>query len=139
MAGKNRPFTTHELEAFLDEALAPEEMARVEMALRSQPKLARTLAEISGRRDAGVHSLGEIWRRNRASCPTRDQLGSFILGAMDNDEAEYIDFHIQTIGCRYCQANLQDLKRRQEESVETSTQRRSKYFQSSAGYLRPDR
>jgi hypothetical protein len=136
---KARPFTTLELEAFLDEALSPEEMARVEMALRSQPKMARALAEISARRDAGVHTLGEIWRRNRASCPSRDQLGSYILGAMDGEQTDYINFHIETVGCRYCQANLQDLKRRQEESAESSAQRRSKYFQSSAGYLRGDR
>ena len=136
---KSRTLTDHELEAFLDEALAPEEMARVEMALRSQPKLARTLAEIGARRDAGVHTLGEIWRRNRASCPSRDHLGSYVLGALDGDQAEYITFHIETIGCRYCQANLQDLKRKQEEAPESSAQRRSKYFQSSAGYLRRDR
>src|SRR5688572_24975053 len=110
---KSRAFTNLELEAFLDEALAPEEMARVELALRAQPKLARALAEISARRDAGVHTLGEIWRRNRASCPSRDQLGSYLLGAMDGDQADYITFHIESVGCRYCQANLQDLKRRQ--------------------------
>lgn len=133
---KPRTLTDHELEAFLDEALSADEMARIEVALRDQPKLARNLAEICARRDAGVHTLGEIWRRHRLSCPTRDQLGSYLLGALTDDLAEYIRFHLQTIGCRYCQANLQDLQQRQQEGAESSARRRSKYFQSSAGYLR---
>lgn len=136
---KARPFTQHELEAFLDEALSPEEMAQVEMALRNQPKLARALATISARRDAGVHTLGEIWRRHRVSCPTREHLGSYLLGALSAEEVDYVAFHIETIGCRYCQANLQDLRRQQEEAAESSARRRSKYFQSSAGYLRGER
>jgi len=133
---KSRTFTQHELEAFLDEALAPEEMARVEMALRSQPKLARALVEISARRDDGVHTLGEIWRRHRVSCPTREQLGSYLLGVTDTHQSEYVTFHLETIGCRYCQANLQDLRRQHDETAEFSARRRTKYFQSSAGYLR---
>lgn len=136
---KGRQFTEHELEAFLDEALSPEEMARLEMALRSQPKLARALAEVRSRRDAGVHSLGEIWRRHRLSCPKRENLGSFLLGALDREHADYIHFHLETVGCRYCQANLQDLQRQQQETADNSARRRSKYFQSSAGYLRGDR
>lgn len=136
---KGRPFTEHELEAFLDEALSPEEMARLEMALRSQPKLARALAEVRSRRDAGVHSLGEIWRRNRLSCPTRETLGSFLLGALDREHSDYIRFHLETVGCRCCQANLQDLQRQQQETAANSARRRSRYFQSSAGYLRGDR
>lgn len=133
---KPRVFTQHELEAFLDEALAPEEMARLEMALRSQPKLARALADISARRDRGVHTLGGIWRGHRVSCPSREHLGSFLLGVLESEQADYVAFHVQTIGCRFCQANLQDLKRQQEEAAETSVRRRSKYFHSSAGYLR---
>jgi hypothetical protein len=131
-----RQFTEHELEAFLDEALSPEEMARLEMALRGQPKLAKALAEVRSRRDAGVHSLGEIWRRNRVSCPTRENLGSYLLGTLDGEPAEYVRFHLETIGCRYCQANLLDLQRQQQETAGYSARRRTKYFQSSAGYLR---
>jgi hypothetical protein len=138
MAGVRTP-TQHELEAFLDEALSPEEMARIEMALRSQPMLARSLADISARRDAGIHTLGEIWRRNRISCPTREHLGSYLLGALVGSQADYVAFHVETVGCRVCQANLQDLRRQQEEAVDTSARRRTRYFQSSAGYLRGDR
>ena len=129
-------FHQADLEAYLDEALPPEEMARMEQALRNDAGLMRRLAAVHGRRNAGVHSLGEIWRRGRLSCPTREQLGSFLLKAIEPEASDYIAFHLETVGCRYCQANLADLKRRQAEAHETVQVRRRKYFQSSAGYLR---
>ncbi|MEX2176998.1 MAG: hypothetical protein WD872_21730 [Pirellulaceae bacterium] len=131
--------TQSDLQAYLDEALPPEEMAAVEAQLRSQPDLLRQLAAINGRRDAGVHSVGEIWRRGRLSCPSRQHLGSHLLGALDEQHAAYIDFHLTIIGCRYCQANLDDLRRQQEETAETVETRRTKYFQSTAGHLRSKR
>jgi hypothetical protein len=130
-------FTTAELLAYLDESLPVERMAAVEEALRRDPALLRTLETINGRRDAGVHSLGEIWRRNRLTCPTRQQLGSYLLDVLPADQANYIRFHLETIGCRYCQANLTDLK--SQHSPPAAAQRRKKYFQSSAGYLKSRR
>ncbi len=38
-----RPITTADLTAYLDEALPPTEMARIEAALRERPELARQL------------------------------------------------------------------------------------------------
>jgi hypothetical protein len=127
--------TQSDLQSYLDEALAPDEMAAIEAQLRAKPDLLKQLAAINSRRDAGVHSVGEIWRRQRLSCPSRAQLGSYLLGALDAGEAQYIGFHLQTIGCRFCQANLEDLRRQQEETAETTKSRRSKYFQSTAGHL----
>ena len=49
-------------------------MAAIEEALRGSDDLQKRLTAINGRRDAGVHSLGEIWRRHRLSCPSREQL-----------------------------------------------------------------
>jgi hypothetical protein len=124
------------LEAYLEEALPPEDMARVENAARGQAELLRRLAAINSRRDAGSHSLGEIWRRHRLSCPTRAELGSHLLGVLSPGEAEYVQFHLTIVGCRYCQANWQDLANQQAEGAETTASRRRKYFQSSAGYLK---
>jgi hypothetical protein len=128
-------FTNAELEAYLDEAMQPSEMAEVEAALRDSPQLMERLAAINARRDAGVHSLGEIWRRHRLSCPTREQMGSYLLGVLDDDQADYIQFHLEVGGCRICLANMEDLRRRQAESEQVTGQRRRKYFDSSAGYL----
>ena len=129
-------FSDIQLEAYLDEALPSDEMARIEAAARSGGELARRLAAIHARRDGGSHSLGDIWRRHRLTCPTRNELGSFLLGVLPKDQAAYIAFHLADAGCRYCQANHDDLKRQQAEAAEAKHHRRRKYFESSAGYLR---
>jgi hypothetical protein len=130
------PFLPSDLESYLDEALPPEDMARIEKAIRADDGLARQLSSIHSRRSAGVHSLGEIWRARRISCPTREQLGSYLLGALEEGYALYIAFHIEVVGCRYCQANLEDLRSQQADAESIVQIRRRKYFQSSAGYLK---
>ena len=131
-----QPFSESDLEAFLDEALAADAMARIEKALRGDPALVRRLSAISGRRDAGIHSVGAIWRRHRLSCPTREQLGNYLLGILSQEVSDYVRFHLETVGCRHCQANQTDLERQQAEARQAVQSRRRKYFQSSAGYLR---
>lgn len=128
-------FSQCDLEAYLDEALPAEQMARIEQAARCDGDLLRQLSRIHARRDCGGHSLGEIWRTHRLSCPSRERLGSYLLSALDDDEAAYIRFHLETIGCRYCQANLGDLQAQQREQPAAAEGRRKKYFQSSAGRL----
>ena len=88
-----RKFTESDLEAYLDEALEPNKMAEFEKTLRKQPELLQQLALINSRRDAGLHSVGEIWRRHRVSCPTREQLGSYLLEALNDELRDYIEFH----------------------------------------------
>jgi hypothetical protein len=130
-------FSNSELEAFLDEALPTERMTAIEDALRANDELQKRLTAINGRRDAGVHSLGEIWRRHRLSCPSREQLGSYLLGVLSRDAVGYIKFHLETIECRYCTASLNDLKSQQSTAEpEATNRRRQKYFQSSVGHLR---
>lgn len=131
-----KSFTPADLEAYLDEALPAEAMARIEGALRDDRQLAAQLVAINARRDAGVHSLGEIWRRHRLSCPSREQLGSYLLRVLNADEAGFIQFHLNVSGCRTCTANFEDLKNRQTDEPAAVDSRRKKYFQSSAGHLR---
>jgi len=133
----SRPIAQSDLESYLDEALPPEEMAEVEKLLRKDSQLLSQLAAINARRDAGVHSLGEIWRRHHLSCPARRQLGSYLLGALPDGMAAHVAAHLEVVGCRYCRANLADLERQQAESPDAVHTRRRRYFQSSAGYLRP--
>lgn len=120
--------------AYLDESLASEKMAEIEGMLRDNAELRDRLAELISRRDSGVHTLGDIWRRNRLSCPSREELGSFILGATMDDAAQYIRFHLESVGCRYCQANLEDLRSNQPENVTSA--RRQRIFQSSVGRVK---
>ncbi|MCE9556876.1 MAG: hypothetical protein K8T91_26310 [Planctomycetes bacterium] len=128
-------FATAELEAYLDEALPVEAMAAIERELRGQPALAARLAQLNAQRDAGLHTLGAIWRRWRLTCPGRQELGSYLLGVLPPETAHYVAFHIDDIGCRTCRANLDDLKRQQRESAQETITRRRRYFQSSAGNL----
>jgi hypothetical protein len=130
------PHTDADLEAFLDEALPAERMAQLEVALRDDQELKQRLTAVLGRRDAGVHSLGAIWRRRRLSCPSREQLGSHLLGVLDLAHDEYVRFHLTVVECRYCQASLEDLcDQHSAAEEEVVVKRRSRYFQSSAGYL----
>ena len=132
-------FTDHELEAYLEEALPPPEMALVESALRSDPILLERLGTINGRREVAMHTVGDVWRRHRISCASREELGSYLLNTLPAEHAAYIRFHVEKAGCRLCRANLEDLERQQRETTEATDYRRRRYFQSSAGYLRKRR
>jgi hypothetical protein len=128
-------FTDSDLDAFLDEALPPDRMAALEAALRDDEPLRTRLAAAVGRRDAGVHSLAGVWRRHRLTCPSREQLGSHLLGVLDPEQDDYVRFHVETVNCRFCQASLADLREQHAADQTAAQRRRTKYFQSSAGYL----
>lgn len=129
-------YSDQQLQAYLDEALASSAMAAIEQALRRDDTLRERLVQVAATREAGVHGLGEIWRRHRLSCPTRSQLGSFLLGATDKSTSDYIQFHLQVVQCRFCLSNVEDLQRQNSESQAIAQTRRRKYFQTSAGYLK---
>jgi len=99
------------LRDYMHDALPDAELAAVEKALRESAALRKLYQEVIEQEDRGEHTVGGIWRRERVSCPTRDQLGGYLLGAGDPELLEYIDFHLKVIGCPYCQANLDDLKK----------------------------
>jgi hypothetical protein len=124
--------------AYLEESLSSEVMSKIENELRQDTSLRNRLSDLIAQRESGVHSIGDIWRRNRLSCPSREELGSYLLGAMMDDAASYVKFHLEQIGCRYCQANLEDLKAANESQGPnvTSRQRRERFFQSSVGRVR---
>jgi hypothetical protein len=130
------PKITRELlHGYLDDALSDAEIAHVEQSLRESEALRRLLRVIIQERDRGEHSVGAIWRRQRLSCPTREQLGSYLLQVLDQSLLDYIDFHLRTIGCPYCLANLADLESLQKEPPPKTQARRRRFFESSAGYL----
>ena len=132
-------YSNVKLEGYLEEALPRDQMIEIENALRSDAELGERLAEVVGKMDAGVHALGSIWRRGRLSCPSREKLGSYLLNVLDANEMDYLKFHLETIGCRLCNASLGDLSQQHAAAdAEASESRRKKYFQTSAGYLSAD-
>jgi hypothetical protein len=125
-----------ELEAYLDEALDGPRMAQIEQTLRGRPDLLKRLAEINARRDHGIHTLAEIWRRHQIGVPSREELQSYLLGTLTKDHADYIRFRVETLKCRYTIANLRDLEAQRREGPSRASARRQKYFQSSVQHLR---
>ncbi len=132
-----RTLRQHDLEAYLDEALPAEEMAEIEKQLRRDPALLERLSAVNARRDSGVHTLSEIWRRRRASCPDRREWAAYLLGTLDAAARRYMEIHVREVGCRFCQANLRDLQAQSEEDGTAEESRRRRFFESGVGHLRP--
>lgn len=129
-------FTANELEAYLDEGLNAERMAEIETALRRQPELLRRLAAIHARRDGGVHTLAEIWRRSQIGVPTREELSNYVRGVLPKEHAAYIRFRVETLKCRLTIANLRDLEAQRKEAESQVTARRRKFFAVSIRHLK---
>jgi hypothetical protein len=130
------------LRNYLADALAPEESARVEKALRDSAELRGRLEEVrQNRADGQLHTLGAIWHRARLTCPSRQQLGSYLLDALDPDLAAYLAFHLEVIECPFCQANLDDLKAQSQTSAtaHASKSRQRRILQSSRHLLGDDK
>ncbi|QDU81025.1 hypothetical protein Pla110_27620 [Polystyrenella longa] len=128
-------YTDEELLAFLQEQLSSDRAADIEDSLRNSPELTTRLSELVEVSFQDHHSVGQIWRREQLSCPNRSQLGAWMLGTIDTKQAKYLEFHLNVIGCRPCNANMEDLKTAAEEQKSALT-RRQKYFQTSIGYLK---
>jgi hypothetical protein len=128
--------TDAELAAYLEEGLAAEAMVRIEERLRSDDGFRRRLAQLMSQREVASHSVGDLWRTGRLSCPSRQELGSYLLGGLEEDLGQYIHFHLDTVGCRVCRANLDDLRSSKSDNPATESRRR-KFFESSVGRIRP--
>jgi len=131
--------TREQLHAYIDDALGDAELARIEQVLRSSEAMRDRLRVVREERDRGEHSLGAIWRRERLSCLSREDLNGFLHGILDADLSKYVEFHLKTVGCPTCQANLDDLREKQAETT-APKRRRRKIYDSSSKLLakRPD-
>jgi hypothetical protein len=131
-------FTDAELEAFLDESLDPARASELEQAVRDDRELLRRMSRINGRRDAGMHTLGEIWRRNQVGVPTVEELGKYLLNILDPEHSGYIRFRLEVLRCPFTIAALRDLKEQQQEKTSHTETRRRKFYNSGAGLIRRD-
>ena len=130
------PFTDADLMAYLDEALTPQRAAEVERAIRDSTALKQRLTQLLERRDQGGHTLGEIWRRRQLSCISRTDLSLYLRGQLSPAQRDYLEFHTGVIRCPVCEANLDDLRQLAQAPEEDQSQRRRRFFESSAGKLR---
>ncbi len=127
-------FSREQLHAYLDDALADSETAKIERALRDSEELRERLRVVREEQDRGEHSIGAIWRRERLSCLSREELNGYLKEFHDAAFQRYIEFHLKTIACPTCLANLEDLREKQAQTA-APTQRRRKIFDSSARML----
>ena len=127
------PFSDDDLAAYLRETLPVGRSSEIEAALRTDEPLRRRLARVAAGDDGG-RGVGAIWRDGRLSCPTRDELGALLLGALEPDAERYALFHVREVGCRVCAANLADLEEAAARDPEVAKRRR-RVFQSSVGTL----
>ena len=134
------PIDEEMLRAYLADRLPAEDQARIEKALRDSASLRARLEDVrNDRTDLGIHTLGAIWRRGRLTCPSRPQLGSYLLEALAPELATYIAFHIDIVECPYCQANLADLKSQAAASTGASQSRHRRILQSSQHLLNEEK
>jgi hypothetical protein len=127
--------TSEMLRAYLDDALGDADSAQVEQALRGSEDLSRQLKDLMQTRDRGEHSVGAVWRRRQLTCPSREEMGSYLLEALDEARTAYIKFHLETVGCPYCQANRDDLADKDRESPPKQEKAR-KIFESGSRHLK---
>ena len=129
------PVTAETLRAYLADALPDAETAAVEQLLRTDPAAQALFHDVRQGEDRGEHSVGAVWRRERLSCPSREQVGGYLLQALDVDLLDYIRFHLDTVGCPFCRANLDDLQKLAADPPAPRAARRRRIVESSAGVL----
>ena len=78
--------------------------------------------------------LSQVWEDHRPSCPKRSTIGGYHLGTLEPAWHEYVDFHLNKLGCRFCRANLDDLK--QSETRANLDSLRQRVLQSTVGFLK---
>jgi RNA polymerase sigma factor (sigma-70 family) len=78
--------------------------------------------------------LTEVWEQWRFTCPKRSTIGRFLLGTLEESWTDYIEFHVNKLGCRFCRANVEDLQKATEEEQKKVQQ---KIFESTIGFFRP--
>jgi len=77
--------------------------------------------------------LTDLWEYYRFSCPKRNTIGAYMLGTLEPDWQQYVDFHLNLLGCRFCRANLDDLQSQSQETRQEAFQAR--IMESTVGFL----
>lgn len=84
---------------------------------------------------ASNSSIARIWRDEAISCVKRSTLGRYLLGVLDDEWNEYIEFHTAQAGCPRCNANLDDLRSEDERDAASHANLRERCFASSVGFM----
>lgn len=84
--------------------------------------------------------LTTAWETARPSCPKRSTVGAYLLGSLDPDWHAYVAFHLDTLGCRFCVANHDDLKAQTTAAASDrhTDELNARILRSSVGFLKRD-
>ena len=78
-------------------------------------------------------TLPRVWRDRRLTCLKRGTLGSYLLGVLEEPWQSYTAFHLETVRCLMCRANLEDVSA--DEGDAPDRRFSEQMFQSSVGFL----
>ncbi len=126
-------FTDHELRAYIAEELPVARSAALEKQLTVDGVLKDRLRGMLADSDSASLAVREVWTGGRLSCPSRTTWSEFLAGTLGDGLRQYMQFHLEEVGCRLCAANIADL---QEQGGQAADQRRRKFFETSVGRLR---
>lgn len=57
-----------------------------------------------------------VWRERRLSCPARHWLARLVAATLDEGSERFVRFHLEEMGCPWCQANYDDLASRDRDA-----------------------
>ncbi|HEV8606923.1 MAG TPA: sigma-70 family RNA polymerase sigma factor [Tepidisphaeraceae bacterium] len=77
--------------------------------------------------------LTDIWESQRLSCAKRNTVGGYLLKTLEPAWQDYVQFHVEKLGCHFCRANLDDLK---NETKQAPRALRDRVMQSTVGFFR---
>lgn len=77
--------------------------------------------------------ITQIWQEGRLSCPKRSTLGASLLGTLDEPWQDYVQFHLERLGCQFCRANLEDMQSAIQAGPSQAL--RDRIMQSTIGFL----
>lgn len=126
-------FTDQELRAYLAEELSLPRSVEIERALLVDDTLRARMRTLLDDSPSASLAVRDVWLKARLSCPSRDVLADYLAELLGDGLSQYVRFHLNEVGCRYCAANLADL---QEQGGAEAAARGRKFFETSVGRLR---
>ncbi len=78
--------------------------------------------------------MAQVWQTLRPSCPKRSTIGRYHLNTLDDDWQQYVDFHLNQLGCHFCRANLEDLQKQNQDNSHPRALH-TRIMQSTVGFL----
>jgi len=77
--------------------------------------------------------LTSVWETQRPGCPKRTTLGKFTLGILPPEWDDFTHFHVNVLGCTFCNANLAELDSTSDSNDSQATNDR--LFSSTVGFI----